>query len=137
MYQQQTYNVQAVMPAALDTGLFSARATFQEPDGELIGAGQPSGNYVDVAGYTNIRCVDAPTSIARITADEKKSIGEVESFNSGHILLGGFYPDIPANTQWRAVVTDASGNVTVYDVDGAEADSQTQMTRVKVQVSTV
>lgn len=137
MYQLQTYNVQAVMPAALDTGLFTALATFQAPDGLLIGAGQPSGNYADVAGYVNIPCMDAPTSIVRISADEKKSLPEIESYNSSHILLGGFYPDIPSNTQWRAVVTDAAGNVTYYDVDGAEADSQCQQTRVKVQVVTV
>lgn len=121
----------------LESGIVNSLATFQAPDGLLIGAGQPSGNYVPVEGYVGIQCMDAPTSIARITADEAKTEQQIESSNSGHIWLAGNYPEINDHTEWRAVVTGANSDVTIYDVLGAEGDSQGKTTRVKVNVSTV
>lgn len=137
MYQGLGYDFADVVPAVLASGIVNSLCTFQAPDGVLIGAGQPSGVYVDVAGYVGIQCMDAPTSDMRITADERKSIDQVESDNSSHIWLAGYYPEVNDNTVWRAVITDAAGNVTIYDVLGAEGDSQAKTTRVKVQVATV
>lgn len=137
MYQAQSYNLAAVMPEALATGLFVSRATFQAPDGVIIGAGQPSGNFVEIDGYADIQCMNAPESNLRITANEAKSLAEVESSNSGHVLLQGYYPEINDHTEWRVVITDATGAPTTFDVLGAEGDSQSKMTRVKVTVITV
>jgi len=137
MYQQQTYTFDAVVPAVLDAGLANSRVTFQAPDGVIVGAGQPSGDYVDVDGYVDIVCMDAPESIIRITANESKSISEIESDNSEHIWLAGNYPEIATHTEWRCVLTAANGTVTTYDVLGAESDSQGKTTRVRVQVATV
>lgn len=137
MYQGQAYTFAQVVPTVLESGIVNSLATFQEPDGLLIGAGQPSGTYVDVAGYVGIRCMDAPTSNSRITATERKSESEIESSNSDHVWLAGAYPDIANHTEWRCALTDAGGVVTTYDVLGAEMDSQFQTTRVQVQVATV
>lgn len=137
MYQGQSYVFDAVIPTVLESGIVNSLATFQAPDGLLVGAGQPSGTYVPVDGYVGIRCMDAPTSMARITADEAKTEQQIESSNSGHIWLAGNYPEIDDHTEWRAVVTGANGVVTIYDVLGAEGDSQGKTTRVKVNVSTV
>ena len=137
MYQGLGYDFADVVPTVLASGIVNSLCTFQAPDGVLIGAGQPSGVYVDVAGYVGIRCMDAPTSNMRITADERKSESQIESDNSSHIWLAGNYPEIDDHTEWRAIVTGANGVVTVYDVLGAEGDSQGKSTRVKVQVSTI
>jgi hypothetical protein len=137
MYQQQGYTFDAVIPAVFDAGVVNSLCTFQEPDGLLTGAGQPSGNYIDVTGYIGIPCMDAPTSNLRITAREQKTEAQIESSNSDHIWLAGFYVGIESNTQWRVAVTDAAGNVRIGDVTGAECDSQARTTRVAVQWITV
>lgn len=139
MYQGNGYDLAAVMPEALETGLFVSLCTFRAPTGKLTGAGSPdltSGpngdGYVDVSGYVNIQCMSAPTSNIRISADERKTATETESSNSGHVLLAGYYPLVAQNTQWQAVIDGVT-----FDVLGAESDSQMQMTRVKVQIASV
>lgn len=125
-------DISGVMPAALATGLFVSLCTIQRPSGIMTADGTPDGTYIDVAGMVGIQCMNAPTSISRITASEQKSARMLESYNSNHCLLGGYYPTIAGNTQWRAVV-----NGTSYDILGAESDSQSQMTRLEIQISTV
>ncbi len=137
MYQQQGYTFAQVVPIVLASGIVNSFATFQEPTGELTADGSPTGAYQDVPGFVGIRCMDAPTSNARITADERKTETEIESDNSDHVWLAGFYPEIESHTEWQAVITDAAGNVRTFDVLGAECDSQAKTTRVKVQVATV
>lgn len=137
MYQGQAYNFANVIPTVLTSGIVNSLATFQAPDGVIVGAGQPSGVYVDVPGYVGIRCMDAPTSIARITADERKSEAQIESDNSDHVWLAAFLPEIAIHTEWRVLITDQIGNIKTMDILGAECDSQSQMTRVKVQIATV
>jgi len=137
MFQQQSYIFDAVIPAVIDAEIANSLATFQAPTGALTADGSPDGTYADVAGYVGIVCMDAPTSDIRITAGERKSQADIESDNSSHIWLSGNYPEIEYHTEWRAVVTGANGIVTIYDVEGAEGDSQGIMTRVKVNVSTV
>ncbi len=144
MYQSQSYTFAAVVPTVLASGIVNSLCTFQEPTGEQTSDGSPvrtggdSGDgYNNVAGFVGIRCMDAPTSNARITADERKSETQIESDNSDHVWLAGFYPDIENHTQWRVVITDAAGNVRIFDVLGAESDSQAKTTRVQVQVATV
>ncbi len=137
MYQGQGYTFAQVVPTVLASGIVNSFATFQEPTGALTADGSPDGTYADVAGFVGIRCMDAPTSNARITADERKTETEIESDNSDHVWLAGFYPEIEGHTEWQAVITDAAGNTRTFDVLGAECDSQARTTRVKVQVATV
>ena len=137
VYQNQYYTFAAVVPAVLDSGIVNSLATFQAPTGALTADGSPDGTYADVAGFVGIRCMDAPTSNLRITADERKTDMQIESDNSDHVWLAGFYPEIESYTEWRAVITDAAGNIRIFNVLGAECDSQAQTTRVKVQVATV
>lgn len=128
----------AVIPAVLEAGIANSFATFQEPTGALIGAGQPDPDgWADVAGYVGIVCMDAPTSISRITADERKSEAQIESSNDEHVWMAGYYPDVANHTEWRVIVTNAAGDSITYSVLGAEVDSQSKTTRVKVSVVTV
>lgn len=124
--------IQQVMPLARATGLFVSLCTLQQPDGILTGAGQPSGNYVNVPGLVNIACMDAPLSEARIQASEIKGLDEIEAFAPRHILLSGYYPQIAAGVAagWQVVVDG-----TALDLMGAESDSQAQMTRIVARTS--
>ncbi len=132
MNQSISTLIAGVMPIAVASGLFVSLCTIQRPSGTLTADGSPDGLYVDVTGLVNIVCMNAPESNLRITANERKTQSEVESDNSNHCLLSGYYPIIAANTQWRAVVDGV-----IYDILGAESDSQGQMTRLKLQISTV
>jgi hypothetical protein len=144
MNQSNLIDVSAVMPAAIETGLFdNALVTIQQPTGILTLSGAPdltsgpnSDGYVDVAGMIDILCMLAPDSIASIRANEQKTATETQTFNSGHCLLSGFYPQIENQTDWRAAIT-ISGLLGYYGIEGAESDSQGQMTRLRVQVATV
>lgn len=135
MYQGLAYDIEQVMPEAIATGLFDSLATIQAPDGSFGASGAPSGNYVDVSGLVAIACIDAPPSDARIQATEAKSLADQLSLNMRHVLLSGYYPTI--ETDWRAVITKSDGTtVVIYDIMGAESDSQTQMTRLEVRIVT-
>jgi hypothetical protein len=135
--QTLQYDIEEVMPLAIETGLFSAFCTIQQPSGNLTADGTPDGLYVAVAGLSAIPCISAVTYPTRILAKEDRTPEYIESSNTQHILLSGFYPQIQGNTQWQAVVTDAAGDITTYDISGSEDDSQAQMTRIKCQVVTV
>lgn len=138
MYQGLSQELAAVMPTALETGLFTGLCTITQPDGIIGPSGAPSGTFVPVAGLTAIACMDAPPSSARIQATEVKGLAEIMALNLRHILLAGYFPQIFGNTNWRAVVTKADGVTTItYDILGGEADSQTQMSRIEVRTATI
>lgn len=137
MYQGTSQIFGAVVPAVLASGIVNSLATFQAPSGVLTADGSPDGTYIDVAGYVGIRCMDAATSNSTISAKERKTETEIESDNTEHVWLAGFYPEIAGHTEWQVIVTDAGGNAITYDVLGAENDSQAKTTRVLVQKATV
>lgn len=137
MFQGMAYDFAAVIPTVLASGVVNSLATFQAPSGVLTSSGAPDGNYSNVAGYVGIRCSNAPPSNLRVSADEKKTIENIESSNEGHIWLAGCYPDLKNHADWRAIYTDPVGNVTYLDVLGSESDSQARTTRVRVQVVTI
>ena len=68
MLQGIAVNVAAVMPRAIETGLFVSLCTIQQPDGNYGPSGQPSGVYVDVSGLVEIPCMSAVPSDSRIQA---------------------------------------------------------------------
>jgi hypothetical protein len=137
-YQGLTYELQAVMPEAIRTGLFdSATATIQAPDGLIGPSGAPSGTFVNVSGMVNIPCMAAPPSSARIQATEVKGLEEIMSLGIRHCLLDGYFTGIL--TQWRLLLTfyqngTLIGTIT-FDILGSEADSQTQMTRIEMRTA--
>ena len=125
-------SVANVMAAAQRTGLFVSLCTIQQPDGVLIDAGQPSGNFIPVSGMVNIPCMAPPESTIRINASEVKSEANIQSFSELHILLSGWYPALEDGVSmgWRAVIDGQA-----FDLMGAESDSQGQMTRLVVRFS--
>jgi hypothetical protein len=139
VYQGIGYEIEAVMPAAIDSTLMASLCTIFQPDGVLVGAGQPSGNYVAISGATAVPCMDAPRSTGeRLSADEMKAIPEIQARVFRHVLLSGFYGDVipwgdaGARPTLRAVITGPDSVAVTYEVLGVESDSQQQMTRLSL-----
>lgn len=130
-YQGLGRDIAAVMPLAVATGLFVSVCSAYAPTGALTASGAPTGTYAPVSGLQNIPCMSAPTSDSRITATETKAESEVISANSNHVLLAGYYPTFPTGTDeaWQVHIDGV-----VFDLLGAESDSQSTQTRLNVQV---
>lgn len=140
MYQGLAYQLAQIMPRATATGLFSCLFTAQEPAGTFGPSGAPSGAFSDVAGLVNIACMQAVTSEIRITATEEKSVSNILSLDSDHVLLDAYYPTLEAGWRagWRCQITLPDGEtVETRDILGVEHDSQTQMTRVAVRTASI
>ncbi len=131
----------AVMPAALATGLFEkALVTFEAPvssEAGFSGSGFPTGAFLPVTGLEDIQAMVAPTSIARVSGQTRKSIDQQEATNSSHVLLGAYYPE--AEAVWRAGGRAFINGVlyTNNDILAVESDSQQRMTRMEVRVLTI
>ena len=140
MYQGLTYELARVLPEAISTGLFTSLCTIQQQDGNMIGAGQPSGVYVNVSGLVNLQCMDAPISEGRIQATEVKELADIMSLQIRHVILNGCYANLPMGETdgWRALLQDLStGLTTIYDLLGAELDSQGTQTRLHLRTATI
>ena len=143
MNQSLTYEIEAVMHNAIISGLFVSEATIQQPDGNYVGAGQPSGNWTPITGLIGIPCMDAPRSTGeRLTADEQKSTPEIQSRIFRHVLLNGFYGDlipwgdVGSRPALQAVITGRDDVAVTYELVGVESDSQQQMTRLALHLVT-
>ena len=130
-YQGLGREIAAVMQLATATGLFVSLCSAYAPTGALTASGAPTGAYAPVSGLQDIPCMNAPTSAIRITATEAKSLKEVTSTNSNHVLLGGYYPAFTdsADKGWQVYIDGET-----YDLLGVEFDSQATQTRLNVQV---
>lgn len=132
MYQGLSYDIAGVMPAALASGLFVSLATAQAPDGNFGPSGAPSGVFANITGLVDIPCMDAPPNDARIQATEVKAVEEILAQGWRHVLLGGFYPQFVAGVGagWRVIVDGI-----IYDLIGAENDSQSTQTRLHLRLA--
>lgn len=134
---------QAARQTQVFSGLYVSLIQFQEPAGTFGGSGAPTGTFVNVPGLVDrftgasaIGCMDSPLAPGTISALEAKALGEIESEGIRHVSLNGYYPAVVANWQsenanmnWRAIVDGVT-----YEVFGAETDSQTTQTRVKLRI---
>ena len=128
------------MPTAIAMGTFVSLCTVQKPDGAVNPDGTPSNGFMDAGivdlytGQSQIACMDAVPSDARIQATERKDLEEIMAAAYRHVLLDACYPQILAGVGngWRVIVDGVK-----YDLLGAEDDSQGQMTRLELQLVTV
>ena len=136
MYQGIALDIATVMPQAVATGLFVSLCTVQAPDGIVSAGGVPSGTYANITGLISIPCMDAPQSVGSIVATEAKAAAEIESRRLRHILLNGYYSQLDGlnwgSVGWRAVV-----DTITYDLLGAERDSKSSQTRLRLQLVSV
>ncbi len=123
------------MPAVIATGLLVSLFTAQAPSTVLGGTGAPDGTYANVLGLIDIACTKPPYAFSdtSVSSDEIKSVGDIASDGSKHILLDSYYPLLETGWRagWRALIDGTN-----YDILGAESSSQRRMTRVKVRLVT-
>jgi hypothetical protein len=123
-----------VMKRAVASGLFVSLASFFAPDLTQGPTGNLVGTFTAVAGLQNIACVNAPQSDIRVSSDEVRSITDIQAGRYRHVLLDGYYPAVIAGWPqgWRVTIDG-----TLYDLTGAEADSLSVQTRLKLQIVTI
>ena len=138
MYQLQGYDIAAVNTAALETGLIISLVTIQQPTGEQTADGSPlmtggdSGDgWNNVAGMIDLQCMNGPEADARIRAKTNRDVDYVEAFQFRHLFMPGYYA-IEQFDNWRAIVDGQA-----YDPLGVEHDSQSQQTRLLMQLAGV
>lgn len=134
MYQGLTYEMASVMPLATDTGLFTALASFTMPVQTQGATGNLTGTQTPINGLQNIPCMNTPESIRIVANDEKKSIAHILSGRYRHVLLSACYPILSAaaGLGWQCSIDGV-----LYDLLGAEDDSQQTQTRVRLQLVTL
>ena len=138
-----TNAVEGVMAQALATGLFVSSATFQRPSGVFDAGGAPDGEYVDIPGLVEIRCMKAINGdpSATLQASQQRLLERVTSTGHWHVLLDTYYSQVIAG--WEGNDPDAPGpwrllvDGETYLIFGAEHDSQFQMTRVAAYQVTI
>lgn len=136
MNQGLAYEISAVMPAAILTGLFVSLCTISAPDGNLGPSGAPSNAFVIVPSLVDIPCMDSVPSITRVQATETKELEDIMAKGYRHILLNGYYPEASPDgqipTSWIATVDGVT-----YDILGVEHDSQNTQTRLELELVTL
>lgn len=137
MNQGINYDLAAVMPAAIESGLFVSLCSILVPDGEFGDSGAPSGNYVvlmvgsPAVSLEDIPCTAPPLMTGgKVTPTEVKELKEILSDVPLHVLLSGYCPEIAST--YRAVVDGIN-----YEIMGVEHDSQSLMTRLAVRELTI
>lgn len=131
-----------VMTEMTATGFFArATATIQNYNRTKDADGAPGYTPpVNAAGLINIPCMQAVLSASSIQATEVKALAEIMSKQLRHVLLSGYYPQITTD-QWVVInILNLDGSTALsvtMDILGVESDSQTVMTRLKMQAVTV
>lgn len=132
MRQGLQYQIDAVMPQAVATGLFVSLCTIQAPTGALGPSGAPTGAYSDVPGLVGLICMDAPENQG-LSVNEQRTVQQIASAAMRHVLLDRYYSDLSPATNWGDLGWRAVVDGVVYDLAGAEADSQLTQTRLRLQ----
>lgn len=97
-----------------------------------------AGSYVAVPGLQNILCMDAPPSNGSISGSEVKSDTEILGLRFRHVLLTGYYPEIPRQNQnWQAIIADQAGFQETWDLIGSDSDSQGTQTRLQLRIGQI
>jgi len=128
------------MAEAVATGLFVSLFTAQEPVPTIGPTGAVEFDYTNVAGLIDIPCMSAPTSTGDLQATEVRALTDITASELHHVLLNAWYPQLDQG--WRGENSDGKGAWIAlidgyqYEINGVEADSQSQMTRVRVKLAT-
>lgn len=134
MMQSIQAEIANFMPTAFASGLFVSLATLQAQSTTQGPTGNPLNVYTNVAGVINIPCMDAPPSIARVNATELKDVEEIMSKGMRHVLLNQCFVDA---SKWSGLGYRVIVDGILYDLLGAENDSQLTQTRLDMQLVTI
>lgn len=130
MMQGFGYELAAVMPMAIETGLFVSSASFSAPDTAQGPTGNRVGTFFAVNGLQDIPCQKVPFSRRNVAADTKRTVPDIETDQMFHVLLNGFYSLVPSGPESGWIVNVDGID---YELKGSDSDSQSQMTRCKIR----
>jgi hypothetical protein len=85
--------------------LFDSLITVQQATNTVDALGQvdyTNTGFANIAGVVNVPCMRAPASAARIVSGQTDTAADMEAFNLFHVLLDGYFPQIPEPMQGRA-----------------------------------
>lgn len=129
----QSVSFAGVVQAVEDAGLFVSLATVQLATNTKNSVGQvdltPTG-FATISGCVNIPCMRAPLAVGRPMADQVATPQFTMADNEFHVLLDGYFPQIPeaeASTGDLQIIIDG----VYHEVCGVESDSQFTMTRIR------
>lgn len=101
--------------------------------------GQVDLSFSNPANYTailsEVACMRSPSSVSKVIAGETKTVPMTEALNLFHVLLDGYYPQIPEAINNRAQL-QAVIDGRVHEVLGCESSSQlaaANQTRLQVR----
>jgi len=134
MNQSLSVDIQAVMPMAIASGLFVSRCSFSQPPETQGPTGNPEGDYTPIPDMQDIQCMDAPLNVGTPIATENRRIEDILSESFRHVLIPSRHTILAKGAErgYRVTVT-TSGYTAVYDLLGAEVDSQGTQTRLRLQ----
>lgn len=132
MNQFLSYELEATVPLAAESGLFSSLCTIQQRSNTLSVTGQVDlTDWNDIPTLSNIAC---QFSIQRPFMPNQGATGKLpqqtDTETMYHILLQGYYPQI---LQQNQAVVDGRA----YEIMAVESDSQKQMTRLACRIYTL
>lgn len=129
----QTTTFAPVLDAVEAAGLFVSVATVLKATNTKDSVGQvdlTATGFSAIAGCSNVPCMRAPLAMGRPGADTNSTPVMDESVNEFHVLLDGYFPQIPeaeASTGDLKIIIDGVD----HQVCGVESDSQGTMTRLR------
>lgn len=139
VYQGLAYQFAALQETVEEYGLYVSVCTVNMANNTPDALGQVDLSFTNPANYTaivsNIPCMRAPSSTSRVQATENKGIEITEASNIFHVLLDGWFPQIPEAIDNRAQL-QAVIDGRVHEVLGAESSSQlaaANQTRIQVR----
>lgn len=129
----QAVSFSGVVQVVEAAGLFDSLATVLQATNTKDALGQvdlTASGFAAIAGCTNVKCMRAPLAVGRPLADERATPTMEESFNEFHVLLDGYFAQIP-----EALASTGDLKITIdgveHQVCGVESDSQFTMTRIR------
>jgi hypothetical protein len=139
MYQGLGYQLAALQQTVSAMGLYDSVCTVLMANNTADAVGQVDLSFTNAANYTalisDVPCMRAPASPTRVDAGENKGVVITEASNLFHVLLNGYYPQIPEainnRAQLRALIDGR-----IHEVLGAESSSQlaaAMQTRIQVR----
>ena len=139
MYQGIAREINAVMPEFINAGAFPSVANIQQSQLSIDALGQvdlTNTGFQTITGCGAVPCWRAPVSTARIVSTQADNPVISEAMNLFHVLLDGYFPQIPqaiqGRTELRAIVDGVLHQVLATEHDGHKTMTRLQCRQVGI-----
>lgn len=138
MYQGIAIDLGAPALEVQNRGLFVSTANIQQATNTPDALGQvdyTATGFQTIPGCGAIPCMRAPMSMARIVSGQTDTQTLMEAFNLFHVLLNGYFPQIPMPVQGRAELRAVVDGVAhqIMAVEQPSEQSPVKQTRLSMR----